>query len=222
MFYRKWYKWYLLFRGVILSIYNCNNNNNNNQYIYKQRQSHAMSQRRWLATAVIFRPSDMSLGFTETWTVIAPATAETLEGGSRALVRRWRKPVDQWLSETAAPTGHSMTTSAAGDDPGCSYSSMEVFNINHTFTIKKVKHCSIVFLLTDCPPNSILHCRWSSLPGRRCSYLEESTTARHFCAFSSRHYISAENPLHLCFLSRTVLNLQCLWSDFVVIRHSDR
>jgi len=42
--------------------------------------------------------------------VIAPATAETLEGGSRALVRRWRKPVDQWLSETAAPIGHSMTT----------------------------------------------------------------------------------------------------------------
>jgi len=32
-----------------------NNNNSNNQYIYKQRQSHAMSQRRWLATAVIFR-----------------------------------------------------------------------------------------------------------------------------------------------------------------------
>ena len=78
-----------------------NNNNNNNQYIYKQRQSHAMSQRRWLATAVIFRPSDVSFGFAETWTVIAPATAETLEGGSRALVRRWRKPVDQWLSETA-------------------------------------------------------------------------------------------------------------------------
>jgi len=25
-----------------------------------------MSQRRWLATAVIFRPSDMSLGFAET------------------------------------------------------------------------------------------------------------------------------------------------------------
>ena len=44
-------------------IINNNNNNNNNQYIYKQRQSHAMSQRRWLATAVIFRPSDMSLGF---------------------------------------------------------------------------------------------------------------------------------------------------------------
>jgi len=38
----------------------------NNQYIYKQRQSHAMSQRRWLATTVIFRPSDMSLGFAET------------------------------------------------------------------------------------------------------------------------------------------------------------
>ena len=94
-------------------------NNNNNQYIYKQRQSHAMSQRRWLATAVIFRPSDMSLGFAETWTVIAPATAETLEGGSRALVHRWRKSVDQWLSETAAPIGHSMTTSAAGDDSGC-------------------------------------------------------------------------------------------------------
>jgi len=37
-----------------------NNNNNNNQYIYKQRQSHAMSQRRWLATAVIFRPSDVT------------------------------------------------------------------------------------------------------------------------------------------------------------------
>ena len=44
----------------------CNNNNNNNQYIYKQRQSHAMSQRRWLATAVIFRPSDVSLGFAGT------------------------------------------------------------------------------------------------------------------------------------------------------------
>jgi len=43
-----------------------NDHNNNNQYIYKQRQSHAMSQRRWLATAVIFRPSDMSLGFVET------------------------------------------------------------------------------------------------------------------------------------------------------------
>ena len=39
---------------------------NNNQYIYKQRQSHAMSQRRWLATAVIFRPSDVSLGFAGT------------------------------------------------------------------------------------------------------------------------------------------------------------
>ena len=45
---------------------NNNNNNNNNQHIYKQRQSHAMSQRRWLATAVIFRPSDVSLGFAET------------------------------------------------------------------------------------------------------------------------------------------------------------
>ena len=45
---------------------NYGNNNNNNQYIYKQRQSHAMSQRRWLATAVIFRPSDVSLGFAET------------------------------------------------------------------------------------------------------------------------------------------------------------
>ena len=45
---------------------NNNNNNNNNQYIYKQRQSHATSQRRWLATAVIFRPSDVSLGFAET------------------------------------------------------------------------------------------------------------------------------------------------------------
>jgi len=65
-----------------------------------------MSQRRWLATAVIFRPSNVSLGFAETWTVIAPATAETLEGGSRALVRRRRKPVDQWLSETAAPICH--------------------------------------------------------------------------------------------------------------------
>jgi len=40
-----------------VSAYHNNNNNNNNQYIYKQRQSHAMSQRRWLATAVIFRPS---------------------------------------------------------------------------------------------------------------------------------------------------------------------
>jgi len=51
--------------NIIIIIIN-NNNNNNNQYIYKQRQSHAMSQWRWLATAVIFRPSDMSLGFAET------------------------------------------------------------------------------------------------------------------------------------------------------------
>jgi len=70
-----------------------------------------------------------------------------------------------------------------------------------------IVHC---ISLTDCPPNSTLQCRWSSLPGRRCSYLEESTTARHFCAFSSRHYISAEDPLHLCFLSRTVLNLHAV------------
>ena len=51
---------------IYVTVYNNNNNNNNNQYIYKQRQSHAMSQRRWLATAVIFRPSDVSLGFAET------------------------------------------------------------------------------------------------------------------------------------------------------------
>ena len=58
------------YRPVFLLLPNAavelNNNNNNNQYIYKQRQSHAMSQRRWLATAVIFRPSDVSLGFAET------------------------------------------------------------------------------------------------------------------------------------------------------------
>jgi len=103
--------WDLNFLSGKCAITDCviNNNNNNNQYIYKQRQSHAMSQRRWLATAVIFCPSDMSLGFAETWTVIAPVTAEMLEGGSRALVHRWRKPVDQWLSETAAPIGHLMT-----------------------------------------------------------------------------------------------------------------
>jgi len=53
-----------------------NNNNNNNQYIYKQRQSHAMSQRRWLATAVIFRPSDVSLGFAKKRT---PATRHTAQ-----------------------------------------------------------------------------------------------------------------------------------------------
>ena len=60
---------------------NNNNNNNNNQYIYKQRHSHAMSQRRWLATAVIFRPSDVSLGFAETWTVKkrTPATRHTAQ-----------------------------------------------------------------------------------------------------------------------------------------------
>ena len=56
---------HFIFFRIIIFIIN-NNNNNNNQYIYKQRQSHAMSQRRWLATAVIFRPSDMSLGFAET------------------------------------------------------------------------------------------------------------------------------------------------------------
>jgi len=75
---------------------NCNNNNN--QYIYKQRQSHAMSQRRWLATAVIFRPSDVSLGFAETWTVIAPATAETLEGAGPCMAFQWNdtyKPRDE-------------------------------------------------------------------------------------------------------------------------------
>ena len=77
----------------------------------------------------------------------------------------------------------------------------------------------LVFI-TDCPPNSTLH-RRSSLPGRRCSCLEQSATARHFCAFSSRLCISAENPLLLCFLSRTVLSVQ-VWSDFVIIRHSNQ
>jgi len=48
------------------------------------------------------------------------------------------------------------------------------------------------------------------LPGRRCSCLEQYATARHFCPFSSRFCISAENPLLLRFLSRTVLNVQCL------------
>jgi len=62
----------------------------------------------------------------------------------------------------------------------------------------------------------------SSLPSRRCSCLKQSATARHFCAFSSRLCISAENPLLLRFLSKTVLNVQCLWSDLVIIRHSNR
>ena len=57
---------------------------------------------------------------------------------------------------------------------------------------------------------------------RRCSCLEQSATARHLWAFSSRLRFSAENPLLLRFLSRTVLNVQCLWSDFVIIRHSNR
>jgi len=57
---------YNAFLTLIYAVVFFNNNNNINQYIYKQRQSHAMSQRRWLATAVIFRPSDMSLGFAET------------------------------------------------------------------------------------------------------------------------------------------------------------
>ena len=78
----------------------------------------------------------------------------------------------------------------------------------------------LVFI-TDCLPNSTVHRRRSSLPGRRCSCLEQSATARHFCAFSSRLCISAENPLLLCFLSRTVLSVQ-VWSDFVIIRHSNQ
>ena len=77
-------------------------------------------------------------------------------------------------------------------------------------------------LITDCTLNSTLHRRRSSLPGRRCSCLEQSASARHFCSFSSRLRISAEKPLLLRFLSRTVLNVQCLWSDFVIIRHSNR
>jgi len=61
------------------NFFNPYNNNNNNQYIYKQRQSHAMSQRRWLATAVIFRPSDMSLGFAlgVVLDVVEPLTCQT-------------------------------------------------------------------------------------------------------------------------------------------------
>ena len=54
----------------------------------------------------------------------------------------------------------------------------------------------LVFV-TDCPPNSTLHCWLLSLPGRRCSCLAQSATARHFCAFFSRLCISAENPLLL-------------------------
>jgi len=78
-----------------------------------------------------------------------------------------------------------------------------------------------LIFITDSPQNLTLH-RWrSSLPGHRCSCLEQSATACHFCAFSSRLCISAENPLLLCFLLRTVLNVQCLWNDFVIIRHSN-
>ena len=41
------------------------------------------------------------------------------------------KAVDQWLSETAAPIGHSMTTSAAGDDPlKCIQQEMETLRIS--------------------------------------------------------------------------------------------
>jgi len=60
----------------------------------------------------------------------------------------------------------------------------------------------LVFI-TDCPPNSTLYRRRSSLPSCRCSCLEQSATARHFCTFSSRLFISAENPLR--FLPRTIL-----------------
>ena len=59
-----------------------------------------------------------------------------------------------------------------------------------------VTSLGLVFI-TDCPPNSTLHRRRSSLPGRRCSCLEQSATARHFCAFSSRlktHFVSVSFP----------------------------
>jgi len=79
----------------------------------------------------------------------------------------------------------------------------------------------LVFI-TDYPPNSTLHRQQSSLPSRCCSCLEQSAIARHFCTFSSRLCITAENPLLLRFLSRTVLNVQCLQSDFVITRHSNR
>ena len=76
----------------------------------------------------------------------------------------------------------------------------------------------LVFI-TDCPLNSTLHRRrWSSLPDRRCSCLEQSATARHFCAFSLCLCISAENSLPF----QNSFECTVLWSDFVIIRHSNR
>jgi len=77
-------------------------------------------------------------------------------------------------------------------------------NMGRSFCFPRLLPFFRLVFITDCLPNSTLHHRRSGLPGRRCSCLEQSATARHFCSFSSRLCISAENPLILCCLCRTV------------------
>ena len=54
------------------------------------------------------------------------------------------------------------------------------------------------------------------------SLLLVSETICHNTSLLRLLFTSLHLGWKLCFLSRTVLNVQCLWSDFVIIRHSNR
>ena len=102
---------------------NNNNNNNNNQYIYKKRQSHAMSQRRWLATAVIFRPSDNYV-FRFRRNVNSDSSGDRRDAGRRfqsagPYMAKARWPVAVRDRGTNRSLDDDERSSAAGDDPGC-------------------------------------------------------------------------------------------------------
>jgi len=81
-------------------------------------QCHNGAGSAWLATAVIFRPSDMSLGFAETWTVIAPATAIDNVGP------RWSGPQTIYIVGWA-PLNYAMVVSP-GDSSKYRLSSLVV------------------------------------------------------------------------------------------------
>ena len=76
----------------------------------------------------------------------------------------------------------------------CSSTQCTVRPIGSTVTALATSSSSLIVPLSA-ESVSNLH-RWrSSLPGRCCSCLEQFATTRHFCAFSSRLCISAENSV---------------------------
>jgi len=54
-----------------------------------------------------------------------------------------------------------------------------------------------------------------------CPHFLKSIWSEKLHPFTTVQNLYWHHPLLLHFFSRTVLNVQCLWSDFVIIRHSN-